>query len=406
MNYKRLTALPNLFLKTFRSNKTFAWLVSVYGAVSLLLFFYSFTQIDLNLILVSHPFIHAIQKPFIYIGYFQRTLSMSFFLILLLSFFSLFLLTLRSITRKTIGKREVIMIITVVTAILFLSYPSFSHDIFNYMFDAKIFTEYGDNPYLMRAIDYPQDPWIQFMHWTHRTYPYGPVFLPISIALSFLSFNIFPITLVFFKALMIFSYVGTTYLIYKIVEKTAPPFALASAAFFALNPLVIFETIVSSHHDLVMMFLAFLAVYLFLLKKKVLSFILFLLSVGIKYVSLSMAPLYLLGFHPVLLFLGSVAATTTVMLKLGIQPWYLLWALPFAALLYKYKFVRILAIVTSFVFMLRYLPFLLFGEWSAELLQLHNSVTVISVLGASMLFVLWKFFFKKRLRLKNNNVSI
>ncbi len=264
------------------------------------------------------------------------------------------------------------------------------------MFDAKIFTVYGDNPYLMRALDYPEDPWVRFMHWTHRTYPYGPVFLPISIVLSYLGMNIFPLTLVLFKSLMIFSYLGTSFFIYKILEKVSPKYSVFGTAFFALNPLVIFETIVSSHHDMVMMFLAVFALYLFLIKKRILSFIIFLFSVGIKYVTVFLSPIYILGFHPLLVLSGAIAATTAVILKLGLQPWYLIWVLPFAALLTKYRSVQIVTIVMSFVFMLRYLPFLAFGEWPKEILTLHNWTVIGSLLGSIVLCGLLKIIKTKR----------
>lgn len=360
------------FVKTFRSNKSFAFLFLGYTISSLALFFYSFTQIDLNLTMISYPLIHNLQQPFMDVGYYQRPLSTFLYSVIICGYFILFFLTLLQIHKKKITVHELSFLITIIIAALFFSYPAFSHDIFNYMFDAKIFTHYGDNPYTMRALDYLEDPWIRFMHWTHRTYPYGPVFLPISIILSFLGMNIFPLTLLLFKGLMLASYIGTTIFIYKILVKTSPQHAVAGTAFFALNPLVIFETLVSSHHDIVMMFFAVVAVYLFILKKKILSFLFFLLSVGVKYVTVFLSPLFVLGFQPAVLFAGGVAATTAVIYRLGLQPWYLLWVLPFAALLYKFQFVRIGVGVLSFIFLLRYIPFLATGEWPSGMLELHD----------------------------------
>ena len=237
---KNLSGFLALFLSRLTQNKIFAFLVGGYILLSICLFLYSFTQIDLNLTLISYPLIHEIQKPFIYFGYYLRPLSTGVYIGLVVLYFILFGFVLWLISRKKIGIQEVGMLVVLLSGILLFSYPAFSHDIFNYMFDAKIFTYYGDNPYAMRALDYPEDPWIRFMHWTHRTYPYGPSFLPISIVLSFIGMNIFPITLVLFKALMILSYGGAVYFLYKVLKIVSPKYVVAATAFFALNPLVIF----------------------------------------------------------------------------------------------------------------------------------------------------------------------
>ncbi|MFS8160257.1 MAG: hypothetical protein ACMG6E_08635, partial [Candidatus Roizmanbacteria bacterium] len=94
-------------------------------------------------------------------------------------------------------------------------YPLLSKDFFNYLFDAKILTFYHQNPYLHKALDYPLDPWLRFMNWTHRVYPYGPAFLPITLIPSFLSFGKLIINFALFKALFALAYIHSTYLLTK-----------------------------------------------------------------------------------------------------------------------------------------------------------------------------------------------
>ena len=72
--------------------------------------------------------------------------------------------------KKKISKPFVWLIIFVSALLLVFSYNAFSYDIFNYIFDAKIFTHYHQNPYLQKALDYPGDPMLSFMRWTHRVY--------------------------------------------------------------------------------------------------------------------------------------------------------------------------------------------------------------------------------------------
>ena len=69
---------------------------------------------------------------------------------------------------------------------------------------------------------------------------------------------------------------------------------LFGVAFFALNPLVVIESIVSAHNDMAMMFLAILALYLLMNKKYARSAILFILSIGVKFATAFVLPIYLL----------------------------------------------------------------------------------------------------------------
>src|SRR5581483_1710037 len=63
--------------------------------------------------------------------------------------------------------------------------------------------------------------------------------------------------------------------------------------FFGLNPLVLIETFVSGHNDIVMMFFAVWALYLLQKKKIIFAFSVLLLSILIKYSTLFLLPVYL-----------------------------------------------------------------------------------------------------------------
>ena len=175
------------------------------------LFLYSFTQVDLSLTLSRWSVWQVIQKYFQHIGYFQRPLSAFIYvaIILLLYIFYFFFLT-KAYSHK-ISKRQIWFLITSVSIILAFSYNAFSYDLFNYIFDAKIITYYHQSPYIHKALDYLGDPMLSFMHWTHRAYPYGPIWLLLTVPLSFLGFKIFLLTFFLFKFLMAISFVGTVF---------------------------------------------------------------------------------------------------------------------------------------------------------------------------------------------------
>ena len=81
-----------------------------------------------------------------------------------------------------------------------------------------------------------------------------------------------------FKFLATASFLGTVFFIGKILNKISPQNESFGIVFFALNPLVIIESIVSGHNDIVMMFLSLGSIYFLMSKNFVRSFILLILS--------------------------------------------------------------------------------------------------------------------------------
>src|SRR5690606_9981251 len=130
------------------------------------LFLYSFTQIDLSLTLSQASFFQIVQQAFQYIGYFNRPLSAQIFFFLIIGLFIFYTLILESIKKQRMTQKQVLVTVCIATLLLTVSYNAFSYDLFNYIFDAKIFTAYGENPYLKKALDFPNDPMLSFMRWT------------------------------------------------------------------------------------------------------------------------------------------------------------------------------------------------------------------------------------------------
>ena len=184
------------------------WFLTIVG-----LFFYSFTQIDLGLTLTRASFWQPIQRAFQEVGYFQRPLSTAIYLVLLISLFACYFLILKRVDQQKLSRETIWRMVLTTAVILTFSYNAFSYDLFNYIFDARVITYYQQNPYQVRALDFPSDPMLGFMHWTHRFYPYGPVWLFITVPLSFLGGQKFLATAILLKILMAVSYLFSVYLI-------------------------------------------------------------------------------------------------------------------------------------------------------------------------------------------------
>lgn len=360
------------------------------------LFFYSFTQVDLSLTLSRASLYQTIEKYFQSVGYFQRPLSTEIYIAIVTLLFVFYFAFLNLSHSRAISKKTIWGLILFMSIVLTFSYNAFSYDLFNYIFDAKIITYYGANPYLHKALDYPLDPMLSFMHWTQRTYPYGPTWLALTVPLSFAGLNIFLPTFFLFKILATIGFLGSCYFIEKIVAKISPGKESFSLVFFALNPLVLIESLVSGHNDIWMMMLALFALYLFLSKLYIRSSLLLFISIGVKFATVFMLPgiifEFLLsgGFKKInskrlILFvcISMLAAVVAASFRTNFQPWYLLYILPFTALIVNRYYVFVPSVILSLSSLLIYIPFLSSGNWDppipAELFFITAAGVVLSV---------------------------
>lgn len=381
--------------------------IAVYLLFCVCVFLYSFTQVDLSLTLSRASFWQDIQKHFQYIGYFDRPLSAQLFIVLLSFFYGFYFLFLRKNIHEKISSSTAFVFILLVTIILMFSYNAFSHDIFNYMFDAKIVTLYHQNPYMYKALDFPGDPYLSFMHWTHRVYPYGPVWLVFTVIFSFIGMQYFLLTFFLFKLLMAAGFLCTVYFIRKILQLKEKGQEVYSMFFFALSPIVIVESLISAHNDSVMMGLALASVYLILKKKYTFSYTLLLLSIGIKFATVFLVPVYILEFilrmkrkplsldtffHFCLFFMSlSIIAVT---MRSNFQPWYLLYIMPFGALLAHKFYISIPLTILSYAALLTYLPFLISGNWDPPIPSILSGTMYVALLLSIVVTSLWVFIRK------------
>lgn len=389
--------------------KIFRYIFAGYIVVVICLFLYSYTQVDLNLTLSRSSVWQTIQKSFQYIGWFERPLSTAIYAVIFLLFTIYYILFLWAVKKNLLAEKQFWLLVVVSSVILLFSYNAFSYDLFNYMFDARIFTFHHENPYNHKALDYLSDPWINFMRWTHRYYPYGPVWLGLTIPLSFIGLQFFLPTLFLFKALMAGSFLASTFLIGKIIEKisSSKSKALLGMAFFAFNPLVIFESLVSAHHDIVMMAFSLLGLYFLLDKKYLWAFLFLFLSIGIKFSTAFLLPVFVLvmflqvkkkkinwGHISIFVIILMVVAVIFASIRTELQPWYVIWILPFVPLLIENGWVMISFNAFTVLLLFYYVPFLYTGNWNPPIPAIKFWITVGSA-TFSLLFVFIYFIRNK-----------
>lgn len=351
----------------------------------LLVFFltiYSYALVDPNFTLFNHPFWTDFRNLMVYFGYYQRFWSaLVYILFILLLFYFYFYFQ-----KKNINLLKMAFLVGIITL---FSYPFLSHDFFNYLFDAKILTFYGKNPYYFSALDFPTDSWTRFMHWTHRTYPYGPTFLPITVIPSFFSFGKFFLAFFLFKLTWFFFYFLMVHFSYKIDKKWS--------LILAFHPLIIIEGLVNNHNDLIALSFSVLAIY-FLIKKrdKLLSAFFFVISGGIKYFSL---PLILLVFNKKLINILSLFLVFILIIYLTffseIQPWYFL--IFFAFYPFFPKLIKKLNLFFA-GFLFSYYPYIFLGNWDT-VEKINQKHIIISIFFALNLVYLSFFYVKENKQL-------
>ena len=381
----------------------------IFAVVSL--FLYSFTQVDLGLTLSQASIIQTLQKSFQQIGFFNRPLSSALFIAVLISLFASYLGILYLSYKNKISRKIFWSLLLATTGILVFSYNAFSYDLFNYIFDAKIVTHYQQNPYFHKALDFPNDPMLSFMRWTHRLYPYGPAWLGITIPLSFAGLNIFLLTFFIFKLAIGMFFLGCVYFLEKILSETNISHKMFALTLFAFNPLVLIEGLVSAHNDIAMMFFAILGVYLFLKKKVVFAVISIIISYLVKSVTIFLLiPIFASAFAPLvkqkiseenffrLCLLSVFMGFLYVLTKFEIQPWYFLWILPFVSLVKLNKYLVSLSIFFSLGLLLTYIIPISQGNYE-NIVYYKRIILSMSLLVSLLAPFLFSRFVKFRLEL-------
>lgn len=389
-----------------KTKKThFIFLFIGYAVASITLFLYSFTQVDLNLTLSRASIWQDLQHFFLQIGYYDRPFSVALYIGILAAFFILYWIVIKQAGTGRLSIKQIWTLISAIVVLLLFSYPAFSYDFFNYMFTAKTVLVYHKNPYEVIPLQFAGfDPYLTFMRWTHLPSAYGPVWIALTLPFYLFGFGYFLMTLWSIKLLMAGFYIFAVIGVSKILREFSKDGHVVGLAIFALNPLILIESLVSSHNDIGMMAVALWAMYYLLKKRYYLAIFLLSLSVALKLMTIVLLPIFFyiivrnqsLKYEKIIFVsaVSVVAALLLVISKREILPWYLVWVVPFVALLPRRIGLVFLMIGVSASLLLRYSPYLYYGNYEVPTIIAKFWVTVVPI-GISALLLL--FFYKKKI---------
>lgn len=361
----------------------------LHGLTAVLFFIYSFTQVDLALTLTSNGLFNGIFKMLQHIGFFERQLSSAVYFFLLMWFFGIYIYTLYLAYHKRIRIREVYYISAIYCVFFIFSYPALSYDIFNYMFTAKTVVFYQKNPYLVTPLAFfGFDPWVSVMRWIHLPSAYTPVWIMMSLPVYIFGLGKFVLTLLNFKILLAFFYLLSVVVLKRILSVIQSDAVLPGVVFFALNPLVLIESIYSPHNDIVLVAVALVSYLAYLLNRKLWSYFLLALSVSIKLMTVFLYPAAFGGWKRRTVMYCMLAAVIVGFVRKELLPWYFLWLMPFLALNTDFGVVIYSGIGFSAGLLLRYAPYLYMGKYDALTDLWRNILTVVPVVLAVAFYFL------------------
>lgn len=377
---------------------------TLYSLFFILYSIYSYAFLDIGLTLTSFRPYLEFQKNMRYFGHFNRpTSALVFITLTFLLYFLYLLIFILKDTRPPLDKDKFLLWSAfIIFGSLIFAYPAFSHDIFNYIFNAKMVLVYHADPHRHAAWEFA-DPMLDFMRNIHTPAPYFYGWTLISLLPALVSFNRIFLSLINFKIFSLFLFWLTFIFLKKILKQLKFKEINLRLALFLLNPLVLIEAIGMGHNDFSMMAPALMSFYYLIeyKKKKKLKLILFsvfcfLFSVSIKYATIVLLPLLFIWYLNSKFDLGFWGAILLFLLPFSrplnqLHSWYFIWPLTWIFLSKSLKPVYFSCLV-SFFALLRYVPYIYYGNWDPPVLFLR----LIIYLGPP-LFLLPYFVWSKKL---------
>lgn len=355
---------------------------------------YSYAHTDPNLIYSSQQIFLDFQQLMWSIGLENRLLSTGIYTALILGLFAVYLHLIHQIKQQKLTPNQINNTLIVSITILIFANPGLSHDIFNYIFNAKMVVVYHANPHVQTALEFTNDLWTRYMHNVHTPAPYGYGWTALSLLSYVVGFANLKLTLLTFKLLMV-AFFALSARVLSMLQKNLNISQKTSKLYlFLLNPLVLIETFANGHNDIVMMGLAVTSIFANFKYQKtkqtswiILSILLMVLSVSIKFASIVLlASLILIPVFRKLKFnlsLGAVWALLMLLPLLTIRsqqflPWYLIWSLTFIPLIAETALSKIL-IIFSFSSLMRYIPILYYPMFDKPITDQRLRVMEVAI---------------------------
>lgn len=388
--------------------------LALYWATIVIGVLFSFSFTDPNLVLSSNPWYWQWQQ-WLWHTWFDRppVQAQTFTLILTAQWltFLVFGWLLWRNKRRALNWQWAALVLGGLMTTACISYNALSHDVFNYMFNAKMVLVYQADPHVKTALDFVGDPWLRFMHNTHTPAPYGYGWTALSLVPSAMGGGIFIITWLLFRLMAVVSLVATGCVLWRWLAQTGQKHRQWLIVLLGCSPYILSEVVMNAHNDLWMLLPAVGSIFLldtWRLRgggwKVFLAVLLLGLSIAIKFATIVLVPLAVLVLFSSQLqrsrtlskhgTTANIALLASVLLCLPLltersqffHSWYLTWPLVWLPLIKRdWWWAVLVGFAVSSTY--RYVPWIAAGGFAGTVLQQQQLVTWIG--GALVAICIW-----------------
>ena len=130
-----------------------------------------------------------------------------------------------------------------------------SQDVHGYVMQGRLPVVHGANPFFVAPSAFPDDPYLPIVFWRDATTSYGPTWVYVSIALTWLVELVGPSPTVYvlaYKLLALALFLGCGGLIWRIASDAIPRHRSTATAIWLISPLALIELVGNAHNDALM----------------------------------------------------------------------------------------------------------------------------------------------------------
>jgi hypothetical protein len=262
----------------------------------------SFLLYLFGLVLPYSLFAHVARTPISFPEIARREpLPAVAFLVTFLALFGLYALVYRTCRRhpREVSPALILLCGLTLALLLSLTYPVGAGDVVDYVTHGEELFYYRENPLVVPPGQLPDTAFAHYSAYRMAPSNYGPLWTWLSaLVVGMMGRESLALNLLGFKGLAIAAYLAQALLIYAVLRRRNPDLAPAGLAFFAWNPLVLYEFAVNGHNDAAMMAFALLGISFWERRRPLLMTAALTLSFLVKIPTAPLLPLFLLaGAH-------------------------------------------------------------------------------------------------------------
>lgn len=167
-----------------------------------------------------------------------------------------------------------------------------STDIFDYIRHGRILAVYGENPLVVPATYFPQDPFFSLGGWVGTGSVYGSFHVYVMAMLSRLAGDGFAANFFVFKGFFVVIDLLNLWMIWKITARVSPGMEKRALLFYGWNPFILTLIVANAHNDILMLSLVLAGFLLYLDKRALLGVLCLTLATLVKFITLPILVIY------------------------------------------------------------------------------------------------------------------